>query len=764
MVTKNTLKLIISIFLLSQMSFSQSHYTAFSNDNYSASFGSFLQPASIVDNRYEWNLGIGGNYSISNNYSATNANNLLYLSPQQSVYRKPVGKGYYFNSTEFAPISGIFQLTDKDAIGYSWRIKNYTNFDGISKELTLLDYTEYTEPSLIGKTFNQGRLSFQQMQWAEHTFNYARTVVDDKMKVIKAGIGLKILNGITAQHLYTEGGDVTFNPNGQLNFDGMNFNYGKSNDTNQLNTSNLGIGLDIGVVYEHRPEYKYQYYEMDNVRKNPSKHLNKYQYKIGASITNIGGIRFEKDPATYDFSNPNNVTIDYNALYNAGVKKEYIQNTILPSMQKSADNKDKFRMSLPTAFNLQFDYKIMDNLYVNYSGSLPIWLRSDKHKVHDLMTNTFSGRYEVANFSAGLPITIQRNGQINAGLFARVTGKKFTFFVGANNINNLLGQRRAYNANIYGGIIIGKQYKKPSDIDGDKISDEIDLCPTDSGSWKLKGCPDSDGDRIPDYEDFCPYSFGPKVFNGCPDTDGDGLFDYEDNCPEEKGLRANKGCPDRDKDNIIDMVDRCPDVPGVYENNGCPLEPLVCCLDSDGDGISDAIDSCAYEPGPATNNGCPTSAIDPIKDKTKYEKAEREKIEEKYDNTKAEIETKTVKQVLEDMTTIDYINIYFDVDKSNVQDQYKEKLRGFVNKIGKNANTLILVMAHTDSDGSVDYNMALSERRSQSTKEYLMGTLNVNEKRIVIKNYGEEKPATENETAEDKSKNRRVEIRLMNIH
>jgi hypothetical protein len=44
----------------------------------------------------EW----GGNYSISNNYIATNANNFLYLSPQKSTYRKPVGKGYIFESIE----------------------------------------------------------------------------------------------------------------------------------------------------------------------------------------------------------------------------------------------------------------------------------------------------------------------------------------------------------------------------------------------------------------------------------------------------------------------------------------------------------------------------------------------------------------------------------------------------------------------------------------------------------------------------------------
>ena len=42
--------------------------------------------------------------------------------------------------------------------------------------------------------------------------------------------------------------------------------------------------------------------------------------------------------------------------------------------------------------------------------------------------------------------------------------------------------------------------------------------------------------------------------------------------------------------------------------------------------------------------------------------------------------------------------------------------------------------------------------------------LGVPENRIVIKNYGEEKPAEENDTTKQKSKNRRVEVRMMNIH
>ena len=72
-------------------------------------------------------------------------------------------------------------------------------------------------------------------------------------------------------------------------------------------------------------------------------------------------------------------------------------------------------------------------------------------------------------------------------------------------------------------------------------------------------------------------------------------------------------------------------------------------------------------------------------------------------------------------------------------------------------------MAHTDSDGSIDYNKALSGRRSQATKKKML-EMGIDENRLVIKNFGEEKAAVENSTIENKAKNRRVEVRLMKTH
>ncbi|MDA9262451.1 OmpA family protein, partial [bacterium] len=412
-----------------------------------------------------------------------------------------------------------------------------------------------------------------------------------------------------------------------------------------------------------------------------------------------------------------------------------------------------------TALNLQFDYLLLPNIYLNYSGSFPIWGKNDPSKIHDLMINTIGARYEKPNFSVGLPVSFQRNGQVNVGAYARIRN----VFFGANNINMILGQRRMYNVNVYAGITFGRLHKKPSDIDNDLVSDKLDLCPTDSGTWKMKGCPDADGDRIPDYKDFCPYVKGPRKYNGCPDTDRDGIMDYEDACPTQKGFRINNGCPDTDKDGIIDTVDRCPTIPGVYENNGCPLEQLTCCQDSDGDGLNDNIDSCVNEPGPADNFGCPTSRRKVSRERVRYPRVEKVDIETLLDNNKKDIEKMTVAEVLDDMVTMDYVNVYFDSDKSNVRTQYKTKLGTFATKVKMNANTLILILGHTDSDGSLDYNMKLSNKRSEQTKKYLISK-GIDANRIVIKNYGEEKPAESNDSEEDKSKNRRVEVRMMKLN
>jgi OOP family OmpA-OmpF porin len=71
----------------------------------------------------------------------------------------------------------------------------------------------------------------------------------------------------------------------------------------------------------------------------------------------------------------------------------------------------------------------------------------------------------------------------------------------------------------------------------------------------------------------------------------------------------------------------------------------------------------------------------------------------------------------------------------------------------------VSVEGHTDAVGTDDYNQGLSERRSNSVMDYLVGQ-GVSGSRLMAKGFGESSPIATNETAEGRALNRRVELRL----
>ena len=72
--------------------------------------------------------------------------------------------------------------------------------------------------------------------------------------------------------------------------------------------------------------------------------------------------------------------------------------------------------------------------------------------------------------------------------------------------------------------------------------------------------------------------------------------------------------------------------------------------------------------------------------------------------------------------------------------------------------TTTVVEGHTDSVGSPGYNVALSERRANAVKQYLIRK-GVDAKRIETQGFGLTKPIATNETEAGRALNRRAEVR-----
>ena len=103
--------------------------------------------------------------------------------------------------------------------------------------------------------------------------------------------------------------------------------------------------------------------------------------------------------------------------------------------------------------------------------------------------------------------------------------------------------------------------------------------------------------------------------------------------------------------------------------------------------------------------------------------------------------------------------LLFDWDKSDLRAQAKTNIESLAKILNKYPDTDILIEGDTDSTGSEDYNLNLSERRAQSVANYLMG-LSVPSSRISMVGLGEMNPIASNDTDYGRQQNRRVEVAI----
>ena len=218
------------------------------------------------------------------------------------------------------------------------------------------------------------------------------------------------------------------------------------------------------------------------------------------------------------------------------------------------------------------------------------------------------------------------------------------------------------------------------------------------------------------------------------DTDGDGYPDSIDGCPTEKEdgkpPQATDGCPgssDRDGDGILDVNDQCPDKAEdkdkVQDEDGCPED------DADSDGIPDVQDKCPTEPGKrspiAEKFGCPSL------------------IEMGSDGSV---------QLLKP--------IEFETGRATIKPISFPIMDDVVELMKSRPSIKIGVYGHTDSKGMPANNLKLSKDRAASVRNYLQGK-GIAASRLESEGFGQTKPIAPNENEDGRSKNRRVEFKIL---
>ena len=103
---------------------------------------------------------------------------------------------------------------------------------------------------------------------------------------------------------------------------------------------------------------------------------------------------------------------------------------------------------------------------------------------------------------------------------------------------------------------------------------------------------------------------------------------------------------------------------------------------------------------------------------------------------------------------------FFDFDKSVLKPAGKAKLDDLIAKVKGINLEVIIAVGHTDSIGTYKYNQALSIKRSEAVKAYLVSK-GIEKNRVYTEGKGEKQPVADNKTKEGRSKNRRVEIEVV---
>jgi Family of unknown function (DUF5723) len=450
--------ILLIIFLGGLFNINAQSFIGFLTENYAGVNSVIINPANIVDSRFRADINLvgisafGGNdYYNLNVMKAINDDN--YDFEAESRYTPRINNNGAVNIDVMGP-SVMFNINDNNSIALFTRVRSFVNVNGINGEAIYAIGEDGTNDYFA----NEGDINAFGQTWAEIGLSYARVLVNEKENFLKGGISLKYLKGGGSAYIagrnividYDEdgalhsGGGTTgsFSSTGEViygrfdDFDDDNYEY-------ELPINASGLGIDIGIVYEWRPQhgdYKPRKVWPDRLT---YKEQNKYKLKLGFSITDIGSINYK------------NGTEDLFDITNTNVSEETIDNQdniydVLNNLYTLTNTSIGYKAILPTALHLNADWSFTNNLYLNFNTDVALTGKNQLHTSKITNIVSLTPRFESKWFSAYIPLSlVQYAGfQVGAGL------RMGPLYLGSGSLFTNLLSNKSKGTNFYAGFKI----------------------------------------------------------------------------------------------------------------------------------------------------------------------------------------------------------------------------------------------------------------------------------------------------------------------
>ena len=455
----------IIVFILFVQNVYSQNYLGYAESNYSGLIGNRFNPANIADNRLRIDFTIlGQNFNLANNYMYFDGGDLSIKPPFFSEgaginYKDiPDGEGINMNLQLNFDIGIMFSINEDIGIGLYVRPRASMWGNGLSQRfidemIGVSDIEDFSDTSFSVSDENMFNTA---MVWNEFVFNYGQVIIKNKEHFLKAGVDIKILQGVGAYYAKAEGLSFDFDSESDTEFTNASgeveiaYSEGINIDDVISKPSNLplGVGFGFGVVYEWRPNWKNHQYSTADEENIWRRDENKYKLKVGVSVLDIGSIKYSMGEysTNLDIINPSFSSNDFPSdnleeLYNFSQDPE---NGIF----KAGERPDDLKLSLPTKLNLFVDYNIYKGFYVSMLSSMSMLSSTNYLSVSEYSYYSLSPRFESKYFDVSLPVNYSDISGLNWGLSLRTGG----FFIGTSDLSSLLSSSEISGASVYFGF------------------------------------------------------------------------------------------------------------------------------------------------------------------------------------------------------------------------------------------------------------------------------------------------------------------------
>jgi outer membrane protein OmpA-like peptidoglycan-associated protein len=135
------------------------------------------------------------------------------------------------------------------------------------------------------------------------------------------------------------------------------------------------------------------------------------------------------------------------------------------------------------------------------------------------------------------------------------------------------------------------------------------------------------------------------------------------------------------------------------------------------------------------------------------------RMDDQAEKLARELEDAQVSRVGEGIAVTFDSGILFPYDSAALTTEARSDLRRLADSLRAESRTEVMILGHTDADGSGSYNQSLSERRGRAAEDYLVSS-GVASARLRSGGRGEDEPIASNATEDGRRQNRRVEVAI----